>query len=127
MIEEMRHADRLVDRIIFLGGHPNMQHLNPLTIGQSLEEALRCDLAGEHSARDLYIEARRICDQAADFVSMRLFDELLADEEGHIDFLDTQLELLGKIGIASYGQLQANPANAAEENPEPDGAPAVSN
>jgi bacterioferritin len=114
-IEEMRHADRIVDRIIFLGGHPNMQQLDPLMIGQSLEEVLRSDLKGEHSARTLYIEGRRTCDEAGDFVSMRLFDELLADEEGHIDFLDTQLELLRRIGTESYGQLQAKPADAAEE------------
>jgi bacterioferritin len=110
-IEEMQHADKLVDRLVFLEGHPNMQHLNPLMIGQNVKEILECDLKAEYSARDLYIKARGICHQAADFVSMELFEELLADEEGHIDFIETQLDLLGSIGEQNYGQLQATPAD----------------
>ena len=110
-IEEMEHADKLVDRIIFLEGHPNLQHIAPLMIGQDLKEVLECDLKGEHIARDLYMKGRDICRDARDYVSMELFEELLEDEEGHIDFLETQLDLISRIGIQNYGQLQASPAD----------------
>lgn len=113
-IEEMHHADRLIARIIFLEGHPNLQKLDPLRIGQTLRETLDCDLAAEHDARTLYIEARRHCDAVGDFVSRALFDELIADEEGHIDFLETQIGLLERLGEESYGQLNALPADKAE-------------
>ncbi|HMO07885.1 MAG TPA: bacterioferritin [Paracoccaceae bacterium] len=113
-IEEMHHADRLIARIIFLEGHPNLQRLDPLRIGQTLRETLDCDLAGEHDARTLYIEARKHCDAVGDFVSRALFDELIADEEGHIDFLETQIGLLERLGEERYGQLNALPADKAE-------------
>ncbi|MFC0278559.1 bacterioferritin [Falsigemmobacter intermedius] len=113
-IEEMRHADRLIARIIFLEGHPNLQKLDPLRIGQTLRETLESDLAAEHEARTLYIEARRYCDEAGDYVSRQLFDSLIADEEGHIDFLETQLGLFDKLGEERYGLLNAKPANEAE-------------
>jgi bacterioferritin len=113
-IEEMQHADKLVARIIFLEGHPNLQTLAPLRIGQNVKEVLEADLAGEYDARTAYKKSRDICHEAGDYVSMKLFEELLMDEEGHIDFLETQLELLGKIGEAKYGQLNADSANEAE-------------
>jgi len=113
-IEEMRHADRLIARIIFLEGHPNLQRLDPLRIGQNLKETLEADLAAEHEARTLYIEARRYCDEAGDYVTRSLFDELIADEEGHIDFLETQIGLYEKLGEERYGMLNAKPANQAE-------------
>ena len=113
-IEEMQHADKLVDRIIFLEGLPNMQHIAPLMIGQDIKEVLECDLRGEFNARDLYTRAREICRRNEDLVSMALFEELLSDEEGHIDFLETQLDLLSKIGVQNYGQLQADAADEAE-------------
>jgi bacterioferritin len=113
-IEEMHHADRLIARIIFLEGHPNLQRLDPLRIGQSLRETMECDLAAEHDARKLYIEARRYCDEVGDFVTRGLFDQLIADEEGHIDFLETQLALHDRLGAEKYGQLNAKPADAAE-------------
>jgi len=115
-IEEMRHADKLVARIVFLEGLPNMQQIAPLMIGQSLSEVIACDLKSEHLARDLYTRARDVCRGCEDYVSMVLFEELLRDEEGHIDFLETQLDLIGRIGIENYGQLQADPANAAEDH-----------
>ena len=111
-IEEMQHADKLADRIIFLDGFPNMQQFNPLKIGQNIKEVLEADLEGEYDARALYTEAREVCRVAADYVSMKLFEDLLADEEGHINFLETQLKLLADIGAAEYGQLNAEPANA---------------
>ena len=113
-IEEMHHADKLVERIIFLEGHPNLQSVAPLNIGQNVREVLEADLAGEYEARTAYKQSRDICHDAGDYVTMKLFEELLADEEGHIDFLETQLELHDKIGPEKYGQLNAAPANEAE-------------
>jgi len=113
-IEEMHHADKLIARIIFLEGHPNLQKLDSLRIGQSIRETLECDLAAEHEARTLYIEARRHCDSVGDYVTRALFDELIADEEGHIDFLETQLGLFDRLGEEKYGLLNAKPADQAE-------------
>ncbi len=113
-IEEMEHADKLIERIIFLEGHPNLQTLDPLMIGENLKEVLECDLKAEYSARALYQEARGVCRDEDDYVSMQLFEELISDEEGHIDFIETELDLMEKIGVENYGQLQAAPANEAE-------------
>ncbi len=113
-IEEMHHADKFITRIIFLEGHPNLQKLDSLRIGQTLRETLESDLAAEYGARTLYIEARQYCDKVGDYVSRALFDELLADEEGHIDFLETQLGLFDKLGEERYGLLNASPADQAE-------------
>ncbi len=113
-IEEMQHADKLVERIIFLEGHPNLQSVGPLRIGQNVKEVLEADLAGEYDARDSYKKSRDICHDAGDYVTMKLFEELLADEEGHIDFLETQLELLDELGEKKYGLLNASPADEAE-------------
>ena len=113
-IEEMQHADKLVARIIFLEGHPNLQTVAPLRIGQNVKEVLEADLAGEYDARAAYKKSRDICHDAGDYVTMKLFEELLIDEEGHIDFLETQLELLEKLGEEKYGLLNAAPANEAE-------------
>lgn len=107
-IEEMNHADKLIARILFLGGHPNLQKLDPLRIGQTPKETLECDLAAEHGARDLYQEARQHCETVGDFVTKNIFEELLTDEEGHIDFLETQLDLVGKLGEEKYAQLNAS-------------------
>ena len=113
-IEEMHHADRLIARIIFLGGHPNLQKLDSLRIGQNLRETLDCDLAAEHDAHKLYSEARDHCEKVGDHVSKRLFEDLLADEESHIDFLETQIDLFEKLGEKHYGLLNATPADKAE-------------
>lgn len=113
-IEEMHHADRLVARIIFLEGHPNLQSVAPLRIGQNVKEVLESDLAGEYDARTAYKRSREVCNEAGDYVTMELFEELLADEEGHIDFLETQLDLLASIGEEKYGQLNAASADEAE-------------
>jgi len=106
-IEEMHHADRFVDRIIVLEGHPNLQTLDPLTIGENIKEVLESDLKAEYGARALYKEAREYCHDVRDFVSMKLFEDLLADEEGHIDHIETELDLITSIGIENYGLLQA--------------------
>lgn len=113
-IEEMNHADKLIDRIIFLEGHPNLQTLDPLRIGQSPRESLECDLAAELDAVTLYKEARDYCESVRDYVSKNLFEALLTDEEGHVDFLETQLDLMDRIGQQNWDQLNAEPTNEAE-------------
>jgi len=97
-IEEMEHADKLVERIIFLDGFPNMQVLDPLHIGQNVKEVLDCDLAAEMSARALYQEAATHCHGVRDYVTRDLFEKLMSDEEHHIDFLETQIDLVAKLG-----------------------------
>ncbi|WP_417741314.1 bacterioferritin [Salipiger sp.] len=113
-IEEMNHADKLITRIIFLGGHPNLQKLDPLRIGENPKETLEADLAAEYEARALYIEAREHCEKVADYVSKNLFEELIADEEGHIDFLETQLELYARVGDERYAVINATRMDEAE-------------
>jgi bacterioferritin len=105
-IEEMRHADRFVDRIIFLEGFPNMQTLDPLRIGENVVEVLAADLKAEESARALYQEAAEYCLKVKDYPTRELFVDLMSDEEGHIDFLETQVELVRTIGVERY--LQAH-------------------
>jgi len=113
-IEEMHHADKLIERIIFLEGHPNLQKLDSLRIGENLKETLEADLAAEQDARTLYIKARDHCESVGDYVSKNLFEELIADEEGHIDFLETQLDLYDTLGAERYGLLNASAANDGE-------------
>ncbi|NVO17958.1 MAG: bacterioferritin [Rhodoplanes sp.] len=103
-IEEMEHADKFVDRILFLDGFPNLQVLDPLQIGQTVKEILEADLAAEQGARALYQEAAAYSNSVKDFPSRDLFEELMADEEGHIDFLETQLDLVAKLGQELYAQ-----------------------
>jgi bacterioferritin len=103
-IEEMEHGDKLVERIIFLDGFPNMQVLDPLHIGQNVREVLDCDLALEMAARALYQEAATHCHAVKDYVSRDLFEKLMHDEEEHIDFLETQLDLVSKLGLELYAQ-----------------------
>jgi len=103
-IEEMRHADTLTARILFLEGYPNMQSINPLRVGQNVQEIIDCDLAAENEARALYLDAAKYCESMNDRVSMNLFEKLAGDEEQHIDFLETQLELIKQVGSQLYAQ-----------------------
>jgi bacterioferritin len=103
-IEEMQHADKFVDRILFLEGFPNLQVLDPLRIGQDIKEIMESDLAAEQEARALYQEAATYCISVGDYVSKNLFEELMKDEEGHIDFLEEQLDLIARIGVELYAQ-----------------------
>jgi bacterioferritin len=103
-MEEMQHADKLIVRIIFLDGMPNLQVLDPLHIGQNVKEVLDCDLQSELTARALYEEAATYCHSVKDYVSRDLFEELMHDEEEHIDFLETQLDLVAKLGLELYAQ-----------------------
>ncbi|MBE7186609.1 MAG: bacterioferritin [Methylobacterium mesophilicum] len=116
-IEEMHHADRIIHRIIFLEGHPNLQTVAPLRIGQNVKEVLESDLAGEYDARTSYKKSREVCHDRGDYVTMKLFEELLRDEEGHIDFLESQLELLASIGEEKYGLLNAASADTVPGEP----------
>jgi bacterioferritin len=103
-IEEMNYADRITDRIIFLDGFPNMQVLDPLRIGQNVKEIIEGDLALEIRARSLYEEAATHCHGVEDYASRDLFENLMKDEEHHIDFLETQLDLIRRIGLELYTQ-----------------------
>jgi len=103
-IEEMEHADKFTVRIIFLEGFPNMQVIDPLHIGQNVKEVLESDLQSEYAARSLYQEAATYCHSVQDYVSRDLFEKLMADEEEHIDFLETQLDLVAKLGLELYAQ-----------------------
>lgn len=103
-IEEMHHADRFIDRILFLEGFPNLQVLDPLRIGQDVKEILESDLKAEVEARAAYQEAAEYCMKVKDYPSKDLFEELMADEEGHIDFLEKQLDLVKRVGLELYMQ-----------------------
>ncbi|MEE8528985.1 MAG: bacterioferritin [Gammaproteobacteria bacterium] len=105
-IDEMKHADRLVQRILFLEGLPNMQDLGKLLIGEHIREILTCDLRLEMSAMPDLKTAIAHCEQCGDYVSRELFEDILENEEEHIDWLETQLELIEKVGIENYTQSQ---------------------
>jgi bacterioferritin len=103
-IEEMQHADRLIDRTIFLDGFPNMQTLDALHIGKDPKQVVENDLQLEMIARTLYKEAATYCHSAQDYATRDLFESLIQDEEQHIDFLETQLDLIGRLGVELYAQ-----------------------
>jgi bacterioferritin len=105
-IGEMKHADKLIDRILMLDGLPNLQALHKLLIGENTEEMLGCDLQLEKAAQVTVKEAILACEQAADYVSRELFVVILDDTEEHIEWLETQLDLIQKIGIQNYLQSQ---------------------
>ena len=106
----MKHADRLIERILFLDGLPNLQDLDKLLIGENVREILECDLQLEQSALPMLREAIAHCESVRDFVSRDLFSEILEAEEDHVDFIETQLDLIPKIGIENYIQLQSGSA-----------------
>lgn len=105
-LDEMKHADQLIQRILFLEGLPNLQDLGKLHIGENVPELLKCDLQQEQLAHPLYKEAVAYCESCGDFVSRDLLAAILASEEEHIDWLETQLELIDRIGSENYQQSQ---------------------
>jgi bacterioferritin len=109
-IDEMKHADRLAERILFLDGLPNFQLLGRLRIGENVEEVLRADHELELEAIAQLREAIRHCEDVRDFISRELFEEILDNEEEHVDFLETQFEMIANMGIQNYIQLQSKPA-----------------
>lgn len=109
-IEEMEHADKLAERILFLDGLPNFQAIHKLKVGETVEEILRADLALEEEAIPLLRDAVEYCESVRDYVSRELFAYILKNEEEHVDFIETQFELIERMGLHNYVQLQSAPA-----------------
>ena len=108
-VDEMKHADKLIERILFLDGLPNLQDLDKLLIGETVQEILECDLRLEQQAMPALREGIAHSESVRDFVTRDLFSEILEAEEDHVDFIETQLDLIPKIGIENYIQLQSGP------------------
>ena len=109
-IDEMKHADRLIERILFLEGLPNLQALNKLLIGENPKKMIECDLKLELHALPVLKEGIAYCESVADYVTRELLEDILESEEEHVDFLETQLSLIEAMGIQNYIQLQTKPA-----------------
>lgn len=111
-IDEMKHADKLAERILFLDGLPNFQSLGRLRIGENIEEVLKADLALEEEAIPLLRDAIQHCESVRDYVSRDLFAHILENEEHHVDVLETQFEMIRQMGLHNYVQLQSESAES---------------
>lgn len=113
-IEEMVHADKIIERILFLGGLPNLQDLGKLYIGESVEEILQCDMKLEDHAVPMYRDAVEHCEKVRDYGTRDLLQSILSDEEEHVDYLETQFDMIKNMGIQNYIQLQSGSVDEAE-------------
>jgi bacterioferritin len=111
-IDEMKHADQVIRRVLFLEGLPNLQKIHPLKVGQDVKEVIDCDLAVEYEAIPYLKECIKIAESEADYVSRDLFASILTSEEHHVDWLETQKDLINKLGVQNYLQSQINPDKA---------------
>lgn len=109
-VDEMRHADKLVERILFLDGLPNLQALGKLLIGEDVREILECDLKLELAGIPLLREGIALSEERSDYVTRNLLEEILAGEEEHVDFIETQFGLIERMGMQNYVELQSTPA-----------------
>ncbi|PKQ09287.1 MAG: bacterioferritin [Alphaproteobacteria bacterium HGW-Alphaproteobacteria-12] len=112
-IDEMKHADKLIERILFLEGLPNLQDLDKLLIGETVTECMECDLKLEYEGHAFYKDAIAGCEEARDYISREIFERILEDEEEHIDFLETQLDLVKSVGLENFLQSQIGEAEAS--------------
>lgn len=114
-IDEMKHADVLAERVLFLDGLPNFQAIHKLKVGETVEEILKADLALEMEAIPLLRDAIEYCEEVRDYVSREIFERILESEEEHVDFLETQFDMIERMGLHNYVQLQSRPAGDDEK------------
>ncbi len=114
-IDEMKHADVLAERILFLNGLPNFQAIHKLKVGETVEEILKADLAVEMEAIPLLKEAIAHCEDVRDYTSREIFERILESEEDHVDFLETQFDMIARMGLENYVQLNSKPAGEGED------------
>lgn len=113
-IDEMKHADVLAERILFLNGLPNFQAIHKLKVGETVDEILKADLALEEEAIPVLRDAIEHCESVRDYVSREIFERILESEEEHVDFIETQLDMIERMGLENYVQLQSQPAGEGE-------------
>ncbi|WP_370189769.1 bacterioferritin [Qipengyuania sp.] len=114
-IDEMKHADVLAERILFLNGLPNFQAIHKLKVGETVEEILKADLAVEMEAIPLLKDAIAHCEEVRDYTSREIFERILESEEEHVDFLETQFDMIARMGLENYVQLNSKPAGEGED------------
>ena len=113
-IDEMKHADVLAERILFLNGLPNFQAIHKLKVGETVEEILKADLAVEMEAIPLLKDAIAYCEEVRDYTTREIFERILENEEEHVDFLETQFDMIARMGLENYVQLNSKPAGEGE-------------